>query len=437
VLLAVPAASAADLYAQTADNTGYALVDFGQQIYVDSGVFVSPPRPAYTTFSEVNLKLSANPASSDTYNFVLFFYDNSSNMVCKFSWNTKPFSTLSLDKTTVPFLLSTAVYDSFTNPSNGSFCTSSSVTLNGGIFRGRIDGTADTSFKFWGSTSPIYSPLGFSFITQNAYGNVIPQTPFITLGLAAPPTPTISITAPVGSSSIIETAWPSQNWVFNASNWPTFHLYNIIVCYGLSSGVDCYNYDYGGTSPALQYSITNPPGWTSTGGLDTIQILKRELLPIGNYYARVFVKDLSFPYDWLASSSEVNFNIVSSLPGAPPPPPPPPVVTCGDLDFVCQFQQWFSTQLQTILSYIFVPSTSSVSQWATLWDPIKTKVPIGYVTSLVTAFGSLSDSGTPTFMLASMAALTSLRTPLDTVIGVILWIFIAFWLLRRVAKMEL
>jgi hypothetical protein len=441
----IPSASAAELYAQTADDTAYNFfntVNYGV-LKLDNGKTHFPDYPISATLNEINLELSKNFSTDKTYNLTLNISDSTKTNICSYSWLYRNINDLPANKTIKNFSLVAA--DSYTKiraDQNYTSCTSSSVTLADGFIQINLSQnatTASTSLLYYGSTSPVYTPSGFGLHAVDAGDVIISQMPYIIFGTVVPPTPTISITAPANSSSSSELNWLAQNWVFSASNFITSHLYDVWVCYGTTTGAGCFDYDYGNgySGVALKYSMTHPPGWTATGGTDEIQMLKRELLPIGTYFARAFVIDLSSPFELLASSSEVTFDVVSSLPGAPPPPPPPPSITCNSLDFVCQFQQWFSTQIQAISTYLFVPSGDSLDQWKTLWSPIKTKAPIGYITSLISSFGALSASGAPAFTLASMSSLSSLITPLDFVLGVILWVFIAFWLFRRIAKMEL
>jgi hypothetical protein len=243
---------------------------------------------------------------------------------------------------------------------------------------------------------------------------------------SAPPALSVSITQPTNSSTIED---------FNDNFW------QVTMTAPELTGGDMYELyvDYG-TSDTYPYLDAHAEFNCSGGCSSTVfNINKNNILTSGTWYAEAFV-DLHHESEHtsLVSSDKISFNInFPTLPGGTAAPPAPPTVTCGDTDYVCKLQQWFSTELQAILNYLFIPSGNSLNQWTTLWNPIKTKPPIGYITSVIAAFGAISTSGTPTFTLASLSELSNLTTPIDTFIGSILWFFIALWLLRRIAKMEL
>lgn len=177
----------------------------------------------------------------------------------------------------------------------------------------------------------------------------------------------------------------------------------------------------------------DPSGLFDTGAI-TGMIL---FLGNGVYQAQpVSVGPFGEPYIFGAT---ITFTVaVPDNPNTPLPTPPPPPEDCSLAETITeQAACWITQKLSAVMTYLFTPSNASLNVFRTLWDPIKTKAPIGYITPVIAAFNSLSYGGTPAFTLSSMSSLSSVLTPLDTFLGVALWLFIGFWLLRRIAKMEL
>lgn len=180
------------------------------------------------------------------------------------------------------------------------------------------------------------------------------------------------------------------------------------------------------------------PADSTSGSFDTGAISGMILfLGNGTYQARpVSIGPSGEPYifgDLISFTVAVPDNPNPGLPVVPPPPEDCSAAATITEQATC----WLTQKFGDLLKFLFVPSDQSFKIFLTLWSPILTKAPLGYITSVITAFGSLSSGGTPTFTISSMAALSSLITPLDTILGAILWLFIAFWLFRRIAKMEL
>lgn len=235
-----------------------------------------------------------------------------------------------------------------------------------------------------------------------AYGAA--ATPYIfafDINSSAPPPQVISITSPAPGVSIGQLDFTTQNWVFSASGFIPSHLYDIWVCYGTTTGTNCSDYDYGGGAswggPPAKYSLTHPPGWTATGGTDTIQMVKRETLPTGTWYARAFVIDETSPYGLIAASDEVTFTITA----------------------------------QTTLS----PATAGPI--TEIWNNILTRAPFGYITLIYTDLTGLSvgsiptgENIDPTGQIAAMPLFSNVRT----IFGYIWWLMAALFVWRKFAN---
>lgn len=180
------------------------------------------------------------------------------------------------------------------------------------------------------------------------------------------------------------------------------------------------------------------PADSTSGSFDTDRITSM-LLFLGNGYYKaqaVSIGPLGEPYIF---GDTITFSV--AVPDNPNPPlavpPPAPEDCAGAITIIEQASCWITQKLSATMTYLFTPSQASFNAFRSLWDPIKTKAPIGYITSVIAAFNTLSSGGAPAFTISGMSSLSDLTGPLDTVLGVILWLFIAFWLLRRIAKMEL
>jgi hypothetical protein len=188
------------------------------------------------------------------------------------------------------------------------------------------------------------------------------------------------------------------------------------------SSTEFDHYDVGG----------NLPG----GTLAPASIMKGHLLSLGDWYAKAYLADDEGGE--LGYTDELHFTIVELPPESGAEEyGPPPEVSCEEGDFVCQMMDWFVGTVSNVAKYLFIPSANSLNQFSGLWSGIATKAPIGYLTEIKDALSELSTSGEGTFDIEELEALSDTVGGLDTVVGAILWFFLAFWLLRRIAKFEL
>jgi hypothetical protein len=87
----------------------------------------------------------------------------------------------------------------------------------------------------------------------------------------------------------------------------------------------------------------------------------------------------------------------------------------------------------SVFEYLFKPSETSLQNFSNLADILETKAPFSYFYSVKNSLNSLSSSSTPTFVLADTGGInTSIFQPLKTGLAWILWIFFAFWVIRRI-----
>lgn len=106
-----------------------------------------------------------------------------------------------------------------------------------------------------------------------------------------------------------------------------------------------------------------------------------------------------------------------------------PAGTCDDLGT-------FAGALCKVITYLFIPSSTALNQFSNLKDMISIKPPFGYWTSIKNTLNTLSSTSTPAFALTSAINDISLFNTLKTGLAWILWIFFAFWVIRRIATFD-
>jgi len=246
---------------------------------------------------------------------------------------------------------------------------------------------------------------------------------------AAPPPPTVYFQYPTDSSTVEGDFmnWSVESEYLDELDWDdclagvASSCYRYRVTYGLESmGGDYIHDDLVTSSAAGVFGIAKNYGllngsWQAQATVD-----------IGHYSGGVFVSE-----SVLATSDTIDFDVSDILISGPP------VVECGETDFVCQIGNWFATNLYPLVSWLIIPSQDSITRFGDLWDTIKERAPIGYISLMNTALSGISSEGTPAFSLGSLSELSDVIGSWDTVIGVIMWVFLGFWLFRRIAKLEL
>lgn len=88
--------------------------------------------------------------------------------------------------------------------------------------------------------------------------------------------------------------------------------------------------------------------------------------------------------------------------------------------------------LQDAICVMIVPSVESTSRFNNLWEPIKTKVPFGYLTLIIDSFNSLeAESGEYTLPTISFF------DDLKDVIEIALWVMFGAYVVKRIGKMNI
>jgi hypothetical protein len=99
---------------------------------------------------------------------------------------------------------------------------------------------------------------------------------------------------------------------------------------------------------------------------------------------------------------------------------------------------FLGNMFRDVIYWLFVPSQSSLEQFTNLWDAVKMKPPIGYFTTVKTAFDSLTTaSGSFYLTFSGLDSGDSPLAPLKTGLIWILYIMLAFWILHRIRQLEI
>jgi len=106
-----------------------------------------------------------------------------------------------------------------------------------------------------------------------------------------------------------------------------------------------------------------------------------------------------------------------------------PAGTCENLDV-------FSGALCRVITFLFVPTSTSLNQFSNLKDLITTKPPFGYWTSIKNYLNNLSSTSTPAFTLTAEIGNITIFNTLKTGLTWILWLFFGFWIIKRIAKFD-
>jgi hypothetical protein len=92
-----------------------------------------------------------------------------------------------------------------------------------------------------------------------------------------------------------------------------------------------------------------------------------------------------------------------------------------------------------VLTWLFVPSPASFTQFINLKSAIENKPPFGYFTAIKTSLSSLTV-GTTSLMLVNASttqAFSAIFSPLRTGLVWILWLMFAFWIFHRLRNLQI
>jgi len=301
----------------------------------------------------------------------------------------------------------------------------------------------------------LIKPYGVEQSVSTVYGSVDPDSfldgyassvpgladlafAFNSEGMPDPPGPSSSatITAPTNEEELtdfglkLSGSGTDLGWNVEVLG-PEERFYKVQVFYSQTTGV---------TNEEYTFFDSNSSSYQGSAAAETVVVAKQNLLDLGTWYARAYLVDFTDleNEEVIATSSEISIIIIGSTGSSGASEyDPPPDVECGETDFVCQLQNWFVTTMGNVARWLFIPTAASLQQFPDLWTAVKDKVPIGYLTAIMTSIGDISSAGSPIFEIDTLTSMASLVDGLDIIVGSILWFFVAFWLLRRISKLEL
>jgi len=117
-------------------------------------------------------------------------------------------------------------------------------------------------------------------------------------------------------------------------------------------------------------------------------------------------------------------------PGNPTPGPPQSGVQCSGVSNL------FLEGLCDILSFLFVPNSQTLQGIENLFDELKVKPPLGFLTVALAAFNDL-EQGVSSEELDGTADLSSYFDAIKTTFSAILWLLFAVFLVRRVSTIRI
>lgn len=123
-------------------------------------------------------------------------------------------------------------------------------------------------------------------------------------------------------------------------------------------------------------------------------------------------------------------NFTVDEPGNPTPGPPGAAVQCSGVSNL------FLEGLCDILTFLFVPNSETIRAIDDLFDELRDKPPIGFLTVALDAFDTL-EQGVSSEELEGTAGLSNFFDPIKTTFSALLWMLFAVFLIRRVSTIRI
>jgi hypothetical protein len=93
-------------------------------------------------------------------------------------------------------------------------------------------------------------------------------------------------------------------------------------------------------------------------------------------------------------------------------------------------------KLSSCLSYLFIPSSATLYSYSLLGSTLAQKPPFGYFTQARQLLTSATTTSASTTLPLIAVVASTLFTPLDTIIGYLLWLALLIWVILRIARWE-
>jgi len=117
----------------------------------------------------------------------------------------------------------------------------------------------------------------------------------------------------------------------------------------------------------------------------------------------------------------------------------PPTSTSTELNISCDPDSgFFQYSLCYLATSLFIPSQNSLDNYYGLWDMIKHKAPIGYISSAIDSYSEIQSATSSAFTLATPPELeTSILNPFKTGLSWVLWFSFGIFIIKRIGKENL
>jgi len=238
-----------------------------------------------------------------------------------------------------------------------------------------------------------------------------------------------TIVLPVNNLFFVE---PFGETTSDFRNW-TLGIYTDQI-YSSTTGV-VFSINYGTTtnfgfldSHRYHYS---PPQYATTGA----QIFKTQPLENGTTY--YFQGSFSTSSDNIIATTTINSITIDGSAGESYYDPTTPESTTTASSFIeCENFGWPINWLCDGMVYLFYPSTASLNSLTGLWDSIKLKAPIGYLSVGIEALNLLTTESTSTLELP-LYAIDETNDITRPGLAILLLILEVFYFVNRIRKLEI
>jgi len=285
----------------------------------------------------------------------------------------------------------------------------------------------DTARYYWYDSADTFLNLGYKLDLNNfAYWSVSTDTPFLGYVYLKQPTNPLnwdySLTLPTDSEGykfwIIQDGSSDYDRIFRYKSGGNWHYSECAVIKTITLADKTLQLS---RCPGISENpITNV---MVSMGTPTYAVVGIYLLVYTDENLDTLIYDETSMYNYLNNLANYNktFGNWTSETGITLP-----AGTCDDLGTI-------AGALCRVITYLFVPTETSLNKFTQLKDIIANKPPFGYFTSVKNYLNNLNATSTPAFTFAEMGAINlSIFQPLKTGLTWILWIFFAFWVIKRI-----
>lgn len=104
----------------------------------------------------------------------------------------------------------------------------------------------------------------------------------------------------------------------------------------------------------------------------------------------------------------------------------------------CTSGNFVSNSFCSMLVFLFVPTQSTLNQFQTIQNNLQNKPPFGYMAAVQTALNATATTTISSpFTTSTLAAISTLSTPLRAIFETLLWVLFVFWLFHKIRDIKL